>query len=169
MVRRIGALPSPAVLLIWIVLALAPAPLAASFEGWAMAVKYALTLAMGLFWSAWLWAIYTRAKILGEKSGLGIAWSFVAMAPSLLLLTLLGIGGPLQGAPKLIADLLGLAFVAALFTSLWRTAEALEAMFAVGSKPPWPKVLSTTVLLMMVYVSPFIAANKFREAAVKAA
>ncbi len=165
LLRRVGALPAPVVLMIWIVLALAPAALAGSLEVWATIAKLIVTLAIGLFWSGWLWATYARARPFEGKSELGVVWSYVAMPPLLLALTVLTTGEPPPGLVKPVADLLGLSFVISLFTSLWRTAGALEALAIVDGKPAWPRVLSTTVLLLMVYVSPFVAAAKFKAAA----
>ncbi|MEJ2814838.1 hypothetical protein [Caulobacter sp. CCG-8] len=162
--RKIASIHPVIVLVFWIALALASPILVMTLGGSAgMFVVNASTLVVGACWCGWMWAIRTAA--LEEASGNATPrrpWLYavplLAFLPFLILPEgALEAGGLLAVAANLAAILL---LGSGVFL-LWKTAEALERMVAPGLAPPKMKVFSTTVLLAMIYVAPFVVARRF--------
>lgn len=162
--RKIVFIHPAIVLVFWIALALAFPILVMVFGGTAgMLIVNVASLVMGACWCGWLWAVRT-ASLDGTPDAPTPQrpWLVVLPVLSFLLLTVLPPRAQQMGGLLAVAaNLLSLFFIGSYGFFLWKTAEALECMVEPGESPPRMKIFSTTVLLTMVYVAPFVVSRRF--------
>jgi hypothetical protein len=165
--RKIVSIHPAVVLVFWIALALASPILVTILDDTtSMLVVNLVSLAMGACWCGWLWAIRTAA--LDETSDAETPRRpWLALLPLLAFLPFTALPPQAQtgGLLAVVANVLGLFVVASCGFLLWKTAEALERMVGQGKTPPKMQIFSTTVLLAMVYVAPFVVARRFKARA----
>jgi hypothetical protein len=162
--RKIVSIHPVIVLIFWITLALASPILVTIFGGTtSMLVVNALMLVGGACWCGWTWAI--RMAALQEISD-GVtprrAWLHLLPLLALPLVFFLPDGAQeMGGLPALAANLAAILIFGSTAFCLWKTAEALERMVALGETPTKRKIFNTAVLVGMIYVAPFVVARRF--------
>ena len=117
-----------------------------------------------VLWSAWLWAINTAALEAMQEWSEPRQRRWFVVSPCLAVLPFLVLPNRAQdmgGVLALLANVFGPAFLVCCGFCLWKTAEALERMVAPEGKPSRLKIFSSTVLLGMFYIAPFVVARRF--------
>lgn len=166
--RKIVSIHPGIVLIFWISLALA-SPILVMIVGAtsSMLVVDATSLVGGACWCGWMWAI-RMAALQETPDDVAPRRAWLHLLPLLALPLVFILPDRAQergGLVAIAANLAGILILGSTVFCLWKTAEALEGMVAPREVPSKMKIFSTTVLLAMIYVAPFVVARRFAAAA----